>query len=263
MIATDGLNSASVTFEWQITGPPPPELPGDFDGTGTVDQGDYDVWRGSFGQNVTPYTLGDGNGDGIVNAADYTVWRNHLGQSTGGAGAGGDITGPSAGVVDQADYVVWKAHFGETVGGSGAGQASVTEAASANEARIDLAEPAKTAALLATAPIAIDFALTDWATTPPVMRAVSRNSSRISSSLAATFGSAASDRRLLLATSQQHRSLASNLPEDDRWVANSGDRSRERDDLFAQLGAEPTSLGGHGLSPRARSWSAQFAGVAQ
>ena len=87
--ATDGLDSASVTFQWQITGPQPPELPGDFDGTGTVDEGDYDVWHANFGQNVTPYTLGDGNGNGHVDAADYTVWRDHLGQSTGGVGAGG------------------------------------------------------------------------------------------------------------------------------------------------------------------------------
>ena len=87
--ATDGLNAESVTFQWQISGPQPPELPGDFDGTGTVDGGDYDVWHSHFGQNVTPYTLGDGNGDGLVDAADYTVWRDHLGQSTGGPGAGG------------------------------------------------------------------------------------------------------------------------------------------------------------------------------
>ncbi|MGD9635611.1 MAG: putative Ig domain-containing protein [Pirellulales bacterium] len=87
--ATNGLNSTSVSFDWQITGPQPPELPGDFDGTGTVDEGDYDIWRGSFGQNVMPYTSGDGNGDGRIDVADYTVWRDHLGQISGaGSGAG-------------------------------------------------------------------------------------------------------------------------------------------------------------------------------
>ncbi len=85
--ATNGLDSASVSFDWQITGPQPPALPGDFDGSGVVDQADYGIWRGSFGQSVTPYTMGDGNGDGKVDAADYVVWRKHLGQSLGGGAA--------------------------------------------------------------------------------------------------------------------------------------------------------------------------------
>lgn len=85
--ATNGLDSVSVSFDWQITGPQPPELLGDFDGSGVVDQTDYGIWRGSVGQSVTPYTMGDGNGDGHVDAADYVVWRKHLGQSLGGGAA--------------------------------------------------------------------------------------------------------------------------------------------------------------------------------
>lgn len=86
--ATNGLTSASVTFSWQISGPQPPELLGDYDGTGTVDQGDFDVWRNNFGQSVTPYMLGDGNGNGSVDAADYTIWRDNFSRTLPGAGAG-------------------------------------------------------------------------------------------------------------------------------------------------------------------------------
>ena len=50
-------------------------LPGDYDGSGTVDSADYEGWKSDFGKSVTPGTSSDGNGDGIVDAADYVVWR--------------------------------------------------------------------------------------------------------------------------------------------------------------------------------------------
>lgn len=52
-------------------------LPGDYDGSGIVDQADYVVWKAQFGQNGI--LAADGNGDQVVDAADYTVWRNNLG----------------------------------------------------------------------------------------------------------------------------------------------------------------------------------------
>ncbi len=48
---------------------------GDYDGNGTVDHADYDVWRAAFGTNNL---VADGNGNGLVDAADYTVWRNAI-----------------------------------------------------------------------------------------------------------------------------------------------------------------------------------------
>ncbi|TWT92848.1 Mannan endo-1,4-beta-mannosidase [Botrimarina colliarenosi] len=56
-------------------------LPGDYDGSGSVDDNDLLVWRDLYG--LTGATPADGNGDGIVNAADYTVWRDNYGQSNG------------------------------------------------------------------------------------------------------------------------------------------------------------------------------------
>ncbi|MCA9240927.1 MAG: hypothetical protein KDA37_12040, partial [Planctomycetales bacterium] len=55
-------------------------LPGDYDGSGTVDQGDYVVWRDSYG--LTGGQAADGNQNGVVDAGDYTLWRDNLGQTT-------------------------------------------------------------------------------------------------------------------------------------------------------------------------------------
>ncbi len=49
---------------------------GDFDGGGTVDQLDYQLWKQSFGQ-IGSNLPADANQDGTVDAGDYTVWRDH------------------------------------------------------------------------------------------------------------------------------------------------------------------------------------------
>ncbi len=54
-------------------------LPGDYDGNGIVEPGDYQVWKSQLGMAVGPSTGADGNGDGVVNLADYTIWRDTLG----------------------------------------------------------------------------------------------------------------------------------------------------------------------------------------
>jgi len=60
-------------------------LPGDYDGSGTVDPADYLTWKATFGQ--TGEQVADGNGNGVVDAADYTVWRNHFGTTAGSGSA--------------------------------------------------------------------------------------------------------------------------------------------------------------------------------
>jgi hypothetical protein len=58
------------------------ELPGDYDGSQTVDQDDYNLWRTHFGATSGVGLQADGNHDGIVDAADYIVWRKNLGRSS-------------------------------------------------------------------------------------------------------------------------------------------------------------------------------------
>lgn len=58
-------------------------IAGDFDGSGYVDQLDFEKWKQDFGSTVvTAGTGADGNGDGSVMLADYTVWRDHVGSGT-------------------------------------------------------------------------------------------------------------------------------------------------------------------------------------
>ncbi len=103
------MNSADQNILSQLIAAVP--LPGDFDGSGTVDQLDYQVWRASFGQTGSGLAA-DGNGNGVIDTADYVLWRNNL---PAAVPLPGDFDG--SGTVDQLDYQVWRASFGQT--GSG------------------------------------------------------------------------------------------------------------------------------------------------
>ncbi len=82
-------------------------IEGDYDGSGTVDAGDYILWRTQFGSTGT--LAADGNHNGVVDAADYTVWRDNLGRSfVAGAvqtGAVPEPTALAAGVVFLVGFV--------------------------------------------------------------------------------------------------------------------------------------------------------------
>lgn len=60
-------------------------IPGDFDGSGTVDAGDYTTWRDNLDSNIT---LPNDPTPGSVTAADYAVWQANFGQSASAASAG-------------------------------------------------------------------------------------------------------------------------------------------------------------------------------
>jgi hypothetical protein len=82
-----------------------------------VGQGDYDIWRSSFGSATD--LRADANYDRVVDAADYVLWRKHLGSTTAPF-ADGDLNG----IVDAGDFAVWSANFGNVLPASGVGSDS-------------------------------------------------------------------------------------------------------------------------------------------
>jgi len=74
-----------------------------------------------------PDLPGDFNGDGVVDAGDYVRWRNHLGEANElNINQSGDGCGAGLG-----DYLPWKEYYGEPseMGGGGIGSAAIPEPA--------------------------------------------------------------------------------------------------------------------------------------
>lgn len=67
-------DGAAPTIELQVT-LLDQLVAGDYDGSGAVDQGDYQMWRSQYGSSGPG---ADGAADGVVNAADYVLWRDQL-----------------------------------------------------------------------------------------------------------------------------------------------------------------------------------------
>lgn len=55
--------------------------PGDFNGDGTIDVGDYSIWRDRLGTTVLPFANGDADGDGVVTRIDWTIWQQNFGRT--------------------------------------------------------------------------------------------------------------------------------------------------------------------------------------
>jgi hypothetical protein len=72
---------------------------GDYNHNGTVDAGDYVVWRKSLGQSG-PALAADSNADGVVDSNDYNFWRTHFGQkAVTGAGLAGNAAVPEPSLI--------------------------------------------------------------------------------------------------------------------------------------------------------------------
>ncbi len=135
----DGAEATGLDFKFQSSAP---AMPGDYNGSNTVDAADYQVWKSTFGTGGNPPA--DGNQNGTVDAADYVIWRKHTtainlpslpgdynsnnivdaadhvlsrktlnNTVTRYSGADGD----GRGTVTPADYSVWKSQFGKTPAG--------------------------------------------------------------------------------------------------------------------------------------------------
>jgi hypothetical protein len=57
--------------------------PGDYNDDGMVDAADYVVWRKASGQSATYFSGADGDGSGTVNELDYALWRGRFGGRDG------------------------------------------------------------------------------------------------------------------------------------------------------------------------------------
>jgi len=77
-------------------------LPGDFNGDGGVDSLDYDQWKASFGESVSPTLGADANGDGNIDLSDYTLWRDSLAAS----GVLGDLNAGDANVPEPSSILL-------------------------------------------------------------------------------------------------------------------------------------------------------------
>jgi autotransporter-associated beta strand protein len=89
------------------------ELTGDYNRDGSVDAGDYVLYRNTSGQIVPPGTGADGNRDGIINVFDRAVWKKFYNPASTNLGLLGDYN--RDGLVDSGDYVVWRRTHGQSV----------------------------------------------------------------------------------------------------------------------------------------------------
>jgi probable HAF family extracellular repeat protein len=84
-----GTNPAGNTEAWLAHFGDEPQIPGDFNGDGTVDDADLLEWQGDFGQNADSNADNDNDSDG----ADLLAWQRQLGfgASTQSSGSGPPI----------------------------------------------------------------------------------------------------------------------------------------------------------------------------
>jgi hypothetical protein len=77
----------SALVEADFIAPSSP-IPGDYDGSGLVDDGDYTFWRSGFSSTVAPSSGADGSGSGVIDAADYVIWRRQMGNGSASVASG-------------------------------------------------------------------------------------------------------------------------------------------------------------------------------
>lgn len=79
------LNGKYLHLDLQLMTTLPYMLPGDSNGDGKVDDGDYTTWADNFGNKYASPGTGDTNWDCQVDDADYTSWADNYGRAAGTA----------------------------------------------------------------------------------------------------------------------------------------------------------------------------------
>ena len=73
----DNTNGQICFWSYTVTGILSEGVAGDYNGNGTVDAGDYTVWRDTRGSKSD--LRADGNGNGFVDSGDYRFWKIRFG----------------------------------------------------------------------------------------------------------------------------------------------------------------------------------------
>ncbi len=92
-LSYNGLAPDLGAFEYVPAGP---ALPGDYNGDNIVDAADYTVWRNNLNTSVE---LPNDETPGSVDEGDYGVWKMHFGQSLPGGGSLAQSAVPEPGTV--------------------------------------------------------------------------------------------------------------------------------------------------------------------
>ena len=95
--STASLQFTTSGLAWAVATPnTTPLLAGDFNGNGTVDNNDFNVWRANFGIQIgAGGPQGDANLDGAVDAADYVIWRKSFDAGSGASLGRTEVPEPS------------------------------------------------------------------------------------------------------------------------------------------------------------------------
>src|SRR4029078_11741474 len=71
-------------------------LAGDYNRDGIVNGSDYILWRRTAGSHVHNFSGAEGDGSATIDQADFTVWRLHYGQTFPGSGSGSGLAAVAA-----------------------------------------------------------------------------------------------------------------------------------------------------------------------
>jgi hypothetical protein len=94
-----GTGNAQIyldTVAHNPTGPLEAAIAGDYNHDHVIDQSDYEAFRAAFGQSISPTFGADGNGDGTVDIGDYILWRKIMGTPGGGSATLAAVPEPGA-----------------------------------------------------------------------------------------------------------------------------------------------------------------------
>jgi hypothetical protein len=80
----------------------------DFNGDGTTDSADSNIWYQNSGRWLYTLVLADFNDDDVVNSEDYGIWSANNGQY--GGREQGDADGN--GFIDGNDLIIWQRQLG-------------------------------------------------------------------------------------------------------------------------------------------------------